>query len=64
MAKLQKDGGALSAEIAGYRQQAESRMAALAAGGGLGPGAKRELDELQLVVQAALAQVGLSFWKG
>ncbi|KIY93889.1 hypothetical protein MNEG_14074 [Monoraphidium neglectum] len=57
MDKIKKESGALSSELNAYRQQAEAKLTSLAAARGLDAAARRELQELQLVMQAALAQV-------
>jgi hypothetical protein len=57
MDKIKKESGALSSELNAYRQQAEAKLTSRAAARGLDAAARRELQELQLVMQAALAQV-------
>jgi hypothetical protein len=57
MKKLKDESGSIAARLAGYKTQAEGRMAALAASKGLDAAAQAELEGLQLVLHAALAQV-------
>jgi hypothetical protein len=49
---------ALANQLSEYRAQAAAKIASLAGRPSLEPAAKKELEELTLVLQAALAQVG------
>jgi hypothetical protein len=48
---------ALANQLSEYRAQAAAKIASLAGRPSLEPAAKKELEELTLVLQAALAQV-------
>ena len=57
MKRLQDESSRLASELASYRSRAGAKVAALAASGALDAAAKRELEELQLLLEAALGQV-------